>query len=730
MHTKELLTTFSISAALGVCLFTVANYLRTSAIVVLLVGGVIAGPECLGLVNPQALGDGLGTIISLSVAIILFEGGLTLDLKGYRSVSKEIIGILTIGVLVTWLSTAVLLRLLFRFDLPFCFLAASLIIVTGPTVIGPLLHRIRVKSKLHHILHWEGVLIDPIGVFIALLSFEYFVSVDGQHQLVFKDFFLRFAIGVLLGVAFGFLLDLILRRQWVSQEHTNVFVLVMAMLNFCLADLLVSESGLLSVTVAGLVLGSRTAPQLRGIIRYKVELKDLLIGLLFVLLAANLDLHSFLIYGWQLLVAVAAIMLIIRPFNVFASTRNSSLTSKEKLFLCWIAPRGIVAASMASVFTLRLAEEGVQDAVFLETFTYSVIAGTVIVQGFTAGIVGRWLGVVQPVPTGWIIVGAHSIGRQLAKFFARHNVSVVLIDTNSREVRAAKRDGFNAIAEDALQINPDDHVELYNCGNLLAFTSNAELNELLCRRWEELIDGSTYRWENTSSESEQNEHLLDGTRIWQSLPLNRWMQPNEDCQVLRIRNADDDFEPDPKTVLLTWNGKTVIPGTPKAIDPADQEWLVFETNLLEQQGKLPLSRRHVLFTEQSDLLALYREMLMVLQQQNQTVNAEQLIAEMWSHEEEFTSLVGNGIAIPHARAEGIVDPVLIVARPRVKIACPLTGHAVELIFMLISPIEKPDDHLRQLANIARLVGTQKQRDVILQAESETALYDAIKRYSR
>ena len=257
MHSNEILTTFTVAAALGVCLFTLAGFLQVSAIVVLLIGGVIAGPQVLGIVNPSDLGSGLSTIISLAVAIILFEGGLTLDLKGYRSASKEICRVLTIGVLVTWIGSTLLIWTLFRFDPAFCFLAASLVIVTGPTVIGPLLHRIRVRERLHHILHWEGVLIDPIGVFIALLCYEFYVITDGSHQVVVTEFLMRFFAGAMFGMAFGFLLDLVMRRGWIREDHTNIFVLSMAMLNFGLADLVISESGLLSVTVAGAPPGSR-----------------------------------------------------------------------------------------------------------------------------------------------------------------------------------------------------------------------------------------------------------------------------------------------------------------------------------------------------------------------------------------------------------------------------------------------------------------------------------------
>jgi NhaP-type Na+/H+ or K+/H+ antiporter/mannitol/fructose-specific phosphotransferase system IIA component (Ntr-type) len=727
MHTNELLTTFATAAAAGVCLFSLANYLRISAIVVLLIGGVVVGPECLSLVNPKALGDGLGTIISLSVAIILFEGGLTLDLKGYRTVSKEIWRILTIGVFVTWLGTTVLLWLLFDFELAFCALAASLIIVTGPTVIGPLLHRIRVKPKLHHILHWEGVLIDPVGVFIALLSFEFYASVGGGHQLVLVDFLKRFATGVALGFVFGILLDFVLRREWIRKNHTNIFVLAMAMLNFCIADQVISESGLLSVTIAGLVLGSRTTPQLRSIIQYKVELKDFLIGLLFVLLAANLDLGSFFEFGWQLAAAVVVIMLVIRPINIFASMRTSPLTLNEKAFLSWIAPRGIVAASMASVFTLELKHEQIPNAIFLESFTYSVIVGTVIIQGFTAGTVGRWLGVVQPAPTGWIVVGAHSIGRQTAKFLAKHGATVVIVDTNARAIKLARREGLTALTEDAMLLDPDEHVELYGCGNLLALTSNVELNQMLTRRWSDMIEGSLYRWEKSSSDLDENLHLHAGQKIWQTLQLNRWIHAESDSYEVSIQQADEGTPPDPDTVLLTFDGKAVVPGAPQETSSGHQEWLVFHTTFHDSLGDaLPISTANVTFSSQTDLKALYHEMLETLQRQNPILDSDALFGEMWEREQEYTSLVGHGIAIPHVQVTGIADSMLKVVRLQETTTCPLTDNPVEIVFMLLSPAGNPDKHLHHLSSIAHVVSTQKQRDSLLTATSEAELFHVIK----
>ena len=724
MHANEILTTFSIAAAVGVCLFTVAHFLRTSAIVVLLIGGVLAGPEGLGLVNPAALGDGLGTIISLAVAIILFEGGLTLDLPGYRTVSREILGILTVGVLVTWIGTTLILRLLFGFDVPFCLLAASLVIVTGPTVIGPLLHRIRIESKLHHILHWEGVLIDPIGVFIAILSYEFYVSTNGGNQSIILEFLTRFAVGVVFGIVFGVFLDFVLRRQWVNKGHTNIFVLAMAMLNFGLADLLAGESGLLSVTIAGLVLGSRGNPQLRQLVSYKVELKDFLIGLLFVLLAANLKLESFLTFGWRLLAAVLGIMLIVRPINIFISLFTSPLTLKEKAFLSWIAPRGIVAASMASIFALELNKRGFENAVFLESFTYSVIAGTVIVQGFTAGTVGRWLGVVRPEARGWVIVGAHPLGRMIAKFLSTNGVDAVLVDTNARETRAAEREGLISINENAMHLNPDDYASIYECGNLLALTANPDLNRMLCQRWSELLDGKMFRWEREGYENLQDQHLLTGDKIWEKLPLDRWMHAESVPPPIRIVQ-DDGTTPNPEHVLLSIVGETVYPGIPTKPQSDGCQWLVYDLPTGPQTGDLPLLAGNVIFSNQSELSNLYVQMLQHLHSQLPTIEPKVLFDEMWRHEEEYTSLLGHGIALPHARTDSVERSILMAARLTESVQCPQTGKTIEIVFMLLSPEDNHTEHLSHLSNIARLIGTESQRQRILAAGDSKELFSMI-----
>ncbi len=725
MVQHQTLVTFTAAATLGVLLLVLANRMKVSAIVVLLLGGILAGPEFLGIVQPEYLGQGLNVIISLAVGIILFEGGLTLDIKGYRQVSREIWGVLTTGVLVTWLATTLIIKLVFGFAWDFCFFAASLIIVTGPTVIGPLLQRIRVKKSLHSILHWEGVLIDPIGVFVALLCYEYMVSTGGTSQLILGEFLLRFAVGIGVGLVFGQLVYLILKRNWVEKEYFNITVLVCAITNFTVADHLVVESGLLSVTIAGLMVGYRKPPGLASIVTYKVELKDFLIGLLFVLLAAKLELAKFTDYGFSLVWVLLGIMFVVRPLNIFISIRKSAINLREKLFLSWIAPRGIVAASMASIFALRLTEKGYENAGFLETFVYTVIAGTVIFQGFTAKWVGRMLGVLQPRPTGWIIVGAHRLGRVLAKFIQDQGFSVVLLDNNAREVRQANREGLSALCEDAMAIDPEQHSELYGTGHFLAITSNEDLNRLLCQRWNSLMrDATLYRWEKDTREKEVARRLSVGENVWKETHLDHWMSHDEEALPIQRIKVDADQSYPPDNVLLAFSDNTVTPG-PFWEPTSPASLLILKDTKTIQTSSLPIRPEFVIFSGKKDLETLYARMLQLAAKTVPELDKSKLLGNLLEREEEFTSLLGHGISMPHTYSTALDEAILLVAKPKTPIPCIHTGTRIELVFMLISPEDQPTEHLTNISQIARLISKETGRTALMAAENQMDLYKAV-----
>lgn len=727
----EILTTFVAASVLGVVLLILSGRLKVSAIVLLLIGGILAGPEVIGIVEPESLGSGLNTIISLAVGIILFEGGLTLDVKGLRRVSSEIRGVLTIGVVTTWVTTAVAIKLIFDFEPVFCALAGSLIIVTGPTVIGPILSRIRVKKHIHDILHWEGVLIDPIGVFIALLCYEWIVATGAGAGEAVMNFLLRILVGSTLGVGFGIAIYQVLKRNWVPENSLNIFVLAAAMLNIMIADTLVTESGLLSVTIAGLVVGYRDTPQLDRIIEYKVELKDFLIGLLFILLAANLELKKFLSYGLSLAGIVVVVMLLVRPLNIFLSMRKSQLTIKEKLFLSWIAPRGIVAASMASLFAFNLADAGWANAGFLESFAYSVIAGTVVFQGFTAKMVGGALGVLEPKPKSWLIIGAHALGREVAKFIQNRGEIVVLMDTNPREVKLALREGLTALNENAMAVEPENRIELYGIGNVLSITENEDLNRLVCQRWNKLLPSPRlFRWVAESiPDSNLNANLLVGLPVWQEIQLKAVLAQSSKSGNIRFREYDLNFKmpANPDTVLITfYNGEFYAGFEPLPEDYEGDAWAL----VLEQEEhvlELPTKPEWVVFSNADVLRNLYGEMLNVLDNDFPNLDHERLLKELLEREEEFTSLIGHGISLPHTYTAAIDKTILVAARVKPGLPCRHTGSDINLIFMLLSPENQPVEHLNQISKIAKFVMREENREALLAAENREDLCRVMER---
>ena len=494
--THEMMMTMVIAISAGVMLLVFAKRFQLPAIVLLLIGGVLLGPIGLGLVNPNSLGEGLRVFVMLGVGLILFEGGLTLDVEGYKSASELIKRLLTLGVLITFLVTAAAIYMVFSVDVSLALLSASMVIVTGPTVIAPLIKRIKLIPRLHNILHWEGVLIDPIGVFVALLCFEW-INGAGSPATALTNFGFRFVVGLAIGVGGGLFIFESVKRKFVPEDVINAFAIGCAIFIFGLSEMFVSESGLLSVSVAGLVFGFRKPTQLKAIRKFKAEIIDLLISAIFILLSARLSFDQFQEFGLNGIIVVAIVIFLVRPISILACSVGLDFSWREKALLSWIAPRGIVAASMASLFSLLLEREAiVSNPRFVETFTYSIIVATIVLQGFTAGPVAKFLGLRRSKPSGWMIVGAHALGREIAGFIKEHaRVRVVLVDTNKQAVSEARSAGFKAVEWDATDLSLQHLEELDGVGNLLALTDNEHLNLRLCELWCETIDrDSLYAW--------------------------------------------------------------------------------------------------------------------------------------------------------------------------------------------------------------------------------------------
>jgi NhaP-type Na+/H+ or K+/H+ antiporter/mannitol/fructose-specific phosphotransferase system IIA component (Ntr-type) len=718
-HGMELKTTFVGALVFGVIFIVLSKKMRTSAIAVLLLGGIALGPEWLGIINPDALGPGLETIISLAVGIVLFEGGLTLNAASYRKVSRVIRGLLTKGVLITWLLSTVMLTVLFKFDITFSVLAASLIIVTGPTVIAPLLKRTRVRENLHTILHWEGVLIDPIGVFISLLCYEWYISGSGE---ALANFGVRFLIGTAYGVAGGLIIALVLRRKWIPNENLNIFVLAGALAVFTLSDMVLAESGLLAVTVAGFLVGHLARQHIEGLKTYKAELIELLIGLLFVLLAARLDLSSFTRHGNLMLIAIFIVMFIVRPINIFVSAYGSKLTLKEKLFLCWIAPRGIVAASMASLFALNLAQRPNEpNADFLQAFTFSIIAATILFQGLTAGFVGKLLGVLEPKARGWLIIGAHALGRRVASIINDEGVNVVMMDTNGRHVSKARREGLTALCVNAMTVETSRYPELYGIGHILAITENKDLNTLLSQKWlRDFPRAKAWKW-GENLEGDDAGHVLQiGSAIWQGVNLEKLHAFEEDD----VQNRVSIVELPPERihhhelVLATIYHGGVYAGFYGEGDEV-RKFVVFHPLVVRLD--LQIKPEWVNFSDKTTITDALEDMLALVKEEYPELDNETLHQQLIKQGEEYSSLIGYGFSLPHTYTDTIEESLVVVCKLREKVTCLHSGEEVKFIFMVLSPRGKPQHHLKALSEISRFIMNDDNRDMLLSATDDDSL---------
>ncbi len=424
-------------------------------------------------------GESLYYFVSLSIGIILFEGGLTLKLKEVKTIGTVITKLITLGSLVTFFGAGLAVYYIFNTTWEISFLFSALIIVTGPTVISPILRNVPLKRDISAILKWEGILIDPIGALVAVLVFE-FISVEeaqGFTRTALVDFSKIVFFGTTLGFAFGYASAYIIKKQWVPHYLTNVFALAIVMGDFVLADYFAHESGLLAVVVMGMVMGNIGLPNLKELLHFKESMSVLLISILFILLSANINLSDLeAVYNYKTLLLFIVVIILIRPLGVFLSTHKSSLKINEKLFISWVGPRGIVAAGIASLFGMKLVNSGVKDAELITPLVFMIVLGTVLLNATTARFMAKILGVFLRESNGILIVGAGEFARIVAKYLNQNNRHVVMVDSNSKNINEAKKLDIEAINESIFSDELENNIELNDIGYLMALTANTDIN--------------------------------------------------------------------------------------------------------------------------------------------------------------------------------------------------------------------------------------------------------------
>lgn len=475
---------------LGIGAQWLAWRLKLPSILLLLLSGFVAGPVT-GLVDPdRLLGQSLFPVVSISVGIILFEGGLTLRLPEVMGMRRVVIRLITIGALITWVIGTLAAYFIIDVALDLALLIGAIFVVTGPTVVIPLLKHVRVNAPTGPVLRWEGILIDPVGATLAVLVFEV-ILIDQAGELspalILVGILRVLLVGGLIGFVSARLLIEVIRRRWVPEFLHNALTLMVIVAAFTLSNELQVESGLLTTTLMGVVLANQRTIEVKRLSHFNEEIGILLLSSLFVLLAARLDLDSLSSIGVRALAFFGVLVFIARPLSVYVSTWRSQLTWRERLFLAWLAPRGIVAVAVTSLFALELAEHGNPEAERMVPLTFLVVIGTVLIYGLTAGPLASRLGLVLPEPHGFLIVGAHDWARTLAARLRETGRDVLLIDTNWSNVNAAKLDGLPAVYASVLSDHALDEIDLSRMGNLLALTRNDEVNALAALRFAEIF---------------------------------------------------------------------------------------------------------------------------------------------------------------------------------------------------------------------------------------------------
>lgn len=479
---------FSIALALafGMIAQSIARHIKIPGIVLLLAVGVALGPDGLNIIRPGTLGEALPILVGFAVAVILFEGGMSLRIGRLKREGRTIRQLITAGALITAIGGTFSAKIFLGWDWKTAILFGILIIVTGPTVINPLLRRIRLTPSVSTVLEAEGILLDAIGAVVAVVALEVVVSPSGMTFLASPFIIIgRIIIGGFIGVIGGFFMAWLLGiRNLVPDGLENVFTLSLVFALFQLSNVMSHESGIVAVTIAGFVVGNRKTYVRRELMEFKEQLTVMLIGMLFILLAADVRLTDVKALGLGGAYTVIVLMFFVRPLNIFVGTLNTDIKLKQKVLLSWIAPRGIVAAAIASYFAIELEHNGI-DGSELRAMVFLLITITVLSAGLTGGLMARLLGLKRKSNSGWVILGANAISREMARWLKTEDDECILIDENPSLCRLAEKEGLRIVYGNGLEESVLLRSEIDLREGAMGLTENEEVNMLFAKRAKE-----------------------------------------------------------------------------------------------------------------------------------------------------------------------------------------------------------------------------------------------------
>ena len=511
MHAHEIVLICGVLVAGFACQW-IAWRMKTPAILFLLLVGIAAGPV-FGWLNPDALfGDLMIPLVSIGVAIILFEGSLTLKFSEIRGHGSFVRNLVTIGVVITWVGSALAAHVILDWDIYLAALFGAIVTVSGPTVVMPLLRAVRPMPSISSILRWEAILIDPLGAILGLLVFDVIVAAQISEGLwqVTVTLGTMVGAGTFFGAIGGYLFGLAIRARVVPDFLREYAALASVLIVFAAAESIHGESGLLAVTVMGIWLANMRDVELDDVLEFKESLTLLLVAGLFIVLAARLNFDSLVSVGLGAVVLVLFLQFVLGPLRAFVCAIGSPLSWKERLYVGWVFPRGIVAAAISALFALRLEASGYPQGGDLVPLVFSIILGTVIVQSLTAGVVARLLGVAEPESNGVLLIGSNPLALSVAASLQDNGQQVLIADTHWSSIRTARMAGLPTFYGSAVSGYAERNMDLSGLGVLFAVSRNPGLNELACLRFSDDFGRDNVYTVSNQEGDEHAKHRVSG----------------------------------------------------------------------------------------------------------------------------------------------------------------------------------------------------------------------------
>lgn len=767
----QILVSIVVVIALGIGAQWFSWRIRVPSILLLLVFGFLAGPVT-GILDPASLqGDWVLAFVSLAIGIILFEGGLSLRLSELREGGKSVLNLITIGVLVTWILAGAAAYFVLGMNISFAVLLGAILTVTGPTVVIPLLRQVRPKGRVGAIAKWEGITIDPVGAIIAVLVLEAILqlnSVEAGEFASFSDALLHaleallktISVGLGLSIMAAAVMIAVFRRRLVPDYLQNSVALMIVVTTYGLSNTLQGESGLLQATLLGIILANQKIITVHHLTKFKEDLQVLLLACLFILLSARLDLGVLEYFDARAYLFLGILIVVVRPVAVFFSTLRTKLDIKEKALLAWLAPRGIVAAAVASLFAFTLEPYFPEEAARLVPIVFFVIVGTVAVYGLTLSPVARRLGLADPYPQGLLFLGAYAWVQRMASAVQELGFKVLLIDANAKNIEDSRALDLPAVTADALSESVLDELDFSGLGRFVAVTPNDNTNSLAALHFAEVFEerevyqlaaGPISRADGPGKlpghlrgrplfgESTTHASLVARYNVGGGIRTFGLAEEGA-YEAIRARFGDDLvllFIARGTTLLVHAEEDQVAPQVGDSIIVMLPEFSRDRDSGGDQDFRELALRAPVMDLEEEEPMEAIAARASGLLSERLSLPANILQEGLEAAVRQGASLVCPGVALPHFRAAGIKEPELVLARtrsgleatetPKAEGVFSLIGDAgpVYAAIFLVSPDNDPGAHLRTLAHIAGRTGEKSFLEAWRAAENDEQLRDAL-----